>query len=219
MARLGVMHYQLDVPGNAGKVSSEPFFAVRRTSFPVGMEDNVLIVGDTNNSHRVVSIASLGPKKGQEFAKLVKEGKLQMLELYEPADRPLASFGNTGDKWVRYVLAKNVSSKELPWEIVPRRGGGHWQLDYPHYIRQAIVTPERINATRTAPARFYHRYEGDRTAMPILVREMGQDIANKWNATVKLMDEGNMAGAKQLFQNSGMPWSGLSSLDGLDRPR
>jgi len=194
----------------SGRVQGPTFDARKLKDFPSG-DENILIVGKHLQDAKLVDLSKLGDK-AEQYRQAVKQGKLNALEVYDPETRPFSNWGNVaGNNRVRYVLVDNLESKPLSYNQVPRRGGGHFEYDYDHYIKQAIIRVENINTG--APA-FRHWYEGDTTVMPIQLKAMGEDVVNKLNTVRELLQKGKVDEAKAFATgkgNIGIEWKELHS--------
>lgn len=197
--RLGVetqSFYTLNEGG--GRIRGPEFDARKLKEMPRG-DENILIVGKHMQDAELVNLSKLGGKL-DEYTEAVKQGRLNALEIYDTERRPFANWGNvTGDNHVRYVLVNNIETKPLSYNQIPRRGGGHFEYDYEHYIKQAKVRVE--NASTGSPS-FKHRYEGDTTVMPIQLRAMGEDVVKKMNAVRELIHAKDIDGAKALADST-----------------
>jgi hypothetical protein len=184
-ARVGAETHSIGVLGEDGKiVRSADFEGVLRKDMPGG-NDTIMITGAKEGKETFVR------GNDPQYIKIrkslendVKEGRKKVIEVYDPEQRPLDGFASVGDKRVRYIITDNVESKALSWEQVPRRGGGHFDYDYDQWIKQAKIRPENIDG------KFHHWYEGDTTVMPVSLRAMGADIAEKLNTVRELIRDG-----------------------------
>ena len=169
--------FTYDKAGN--KVYSPEFSGIERKTLPRN-DDNVLIMGDSVGEETVKQLNKMNTRNLEEYSDQIKRGELRLIELYYPERYPLeGEFANVGDKRVRYVITKNLETRELDWNQIPRRGGGHVEYDYPFYLKQADIRHDGV-----ADAWWYN---GDRTFAPISNRAMGQDIAKKMNHVIDLL--------------------------------
>lgn len=204
--RLGTESHSIPYRDTEGKLGISPQFdGVLRGNVPGG-ESTIAIVDETGNTviHRTNDPAFTNlrrdtknkagdvTKKGLDSQ--VEEGRLKVVEVYSPEQRPLAGFGRIGDEHVRYVLAPRLDSKSISFEQVPRRGGGHFDYDYDLWIKQAIVRPENVNNN------FRHIYEGDKTAFAVSIRALGEDAAGVLNNIGQHLKNGRKDEAKALSE-------------------
>jgi len=172
-------------------------------------DENILIVGKHTQDAKIADLGGLGAK-WDEYDKAIKEGKLSLIRIFDPETRPFSQWGDkVGNNRVRYVLTENLETKPLSYNQVPRRGGGHFEYDYDHYIKQAKV---RVENTSTGAPTFRHWYEGDTTVMPIQLRSMGVDVAKKLDNVRELLKADKIDEAKEYtIKNLPIEWKELSS--------
>jgi hypothetical protein len=193
--RLGVMTHQFTVLDGRNRIKSEPFDGVVRKEFPGG-EDTILVVGKHTGEERLYFNGSIPADELKVLREGVEKGKYHVVELYDPELRPFSSFGTiVENSRVRYVITESLETRPLSWEQVPRRGGGHFDYDYDFYIKQAIMVPERIGTA------FKDWYEGDRTLMPIALRNMGRDVAEKMNKYMEFIRKDDWEGGWNYIKN------------------
>lgn len=199
-ARLGVeTHQVITYDKNGVRVFSQQFDGVLKNQMPSG-DAAVLIVSNRAGRERVEFLDHLAPKGGkfsrEYLAEAVESGKMKLIQIFDPDQRPLRMFGKTGDKRVQYVLSENVDSAPMSFNQVNRKGGFHVEYDYDHYIKMPNVRVDNIKG------KLRHWYEGDTTVMPISIREMGHDIVKKMNDVKNLIKDGNIASAKTLARDT-----------------
>jgi hypothetical protein len=196
-ARLGVeshQFYTFDKDGN--KVNSGFIDGALQNVFPGGKDDKILLMGDELGKERVITVSRLDAKTHAKYVEDVTHGRLKVVELYQPEHRPLSEFGTkVGDQRIRYVVSNKIETKQLNWDIIPRRGGSHHEYDYDHYIKQADIRKDGD----------IHWYEGDNNLMAAKNRAMGSKFSSQINDVVKLMREGQMDAAEALAKNT-LPW-------------
>lgn len=156
-----------------GLNKSAAFDAVPMKELPKGNFGYYYMPGDTSEGkvHNNWGEFSAYHNKDKEVDEAVQSGKLKVYRIWAPEHRPLQGYSGVADQRIRYVVTRYADSAPLGWDQVPRRGGGHFDLDYNHYIKQAKM--------RSSGGDMW--YEGDNTVMPIQIRKMGQDIANHLN--------------------------------------
>jgi len=225
-SRLGAQNWTVAVKDADGKVhTAAPFDGVERHTFPGG-DDSIMVVGDLLGGEQVYKNSSKVNKKTKEtWEGLIKRGEAKVIEIYNSNERPFQEFGDKAKGYnIRWVITKNVEQKPLSWDQLPRRGGGHFEYEYDHYIKQAKIRPEFWGKND-----FRHWYEGDTTVMPIALRQMGHDLVAKLNPVIELMDKKgavNLKAAEQLFKDSNLPiewkefrsWFIPSKVNGKDIP-
>ena len=195
MSRVGTENHVFTVLGQNGKViSSKTFQGVIRREFPGG-EGNTLIVNEKLGTEKILVDGKMNTTAKRQLIQDIKEGKRTVIELYDPELRPFTNFSSqVGDERIRWVVVptNKLQTDKLNMVNLPYRGGGHFEYDYEHYIKQAKVRPERIGSA------FRNWYEGDTTIMPVAVRAMGHDLAAKMNAVRELIAAKRLGEAKEL---------------------
>lgn len=194
--RVGSENHQvlgLDKDGNM--IGAKPFDGVIRKDLPGG-KDTILVVDGYASEAKPWHLGSIPPKTLEKLKKDIKEGRLKVIEIFDPEARPFSGFGNVTDERIRYVVTNNVQTKPLSWDQVPRRGGGHFEYEYDNYIKQARIRVERLGKS------VRHWYEGDTVVMPVSLRSMGADVATKLNEARELLRKGDVDGAKTSLQTN-----------------
>lgn len=203
--RVGAETHAITTLDDTGKtVKSAEFSGVTRNKISAA-DDNILIMGDRIGEERVRSLQSMSVAERKEFQKQMDDGEYKLIELYAPENKPLTGFGSvSADNRVRYVLAKSTETRELEWNQIPRRGGGHMELDYDYYIKQAKVSHDDVGK------RYW--YEGDTTVMPIQIHSMGVKVAKHLNTVRKFLQEKNEQAARDYSnENLHIDWDTVHS--------
>lgn len=204
-SRLGAETHTIVTKDDLGrKVRSIPFDGMKHSTLPSG-DYNIALFGDKIDQAKVVGLQSkemLGMRKDLE--KRILEGKSQVLELYDPEARPFDNFIEGGHNKIRYVVTNRVETEPLTWNQVNRLGGGHFDFEYDHYIKQADVRTENVSG------QLRHHYEGDKTVLGAANRAVGEQVAGLKNQHRLLLDAGKEAEAKAFFDEH------LAFLDGGD---
>jgi len=200
--RLGTEQHSIVTVDAAGKKVQSVFIdAIRQKEFPGG-EDNVMAMGSQLGKERVFNPSSkpLNKKERDALKKEVEEGKQTVFRLYDPERRPLAGFGSIGDdnSLIRFVIAPNVETKPISFNPTPRRGGGHFDYDYPLYIKQANVSFDLTSLK--------YWYFGDRTVMPIANGSLGRNIIKHLEEVRKHIKAGDEVAAEKASRNLPIDW-------------
>jgi hypothetical protein len=196
-ARLGVEQFQLTARAGRDAAQSGFFDGRILKKFPGG-DDVMLIMSRRLGDEKIVNLGggAISPQKLELYRDLVKQGRLKVIEVYAPEQHPLRKFSDiAGNEHVRYVLTDAAETKPIEFNHVQRRGGGHFEYDYDHYIKQAKYYHQYENL-QGVRSRFKSVYTGDTTFMPVLNRIMGRDIIGKVSEVQRLIKEGNLTAAE-----------------------
>lgn len=205
-ARLGTETWRVFTGDEEGKPTySNHFDGIAQKEMPGGNFGIALIDGPLGKEQKFGSAQEMAGKLGtdrwNEIKEGVQQGKYKVIELWAPEWRPLKDYGSIGNQRIRYVVTRNAENNPLSWNQVPRRGGGHFDYDYDHYIKQAIVKYSGDEPW----------YEGDTTIMPIAIRSMGHTIAKHLNVVREhLLNERDDLAEQYAKDNLPMPWSDLN---------
>lgn len=219
-SRVGVEQHKFKLRDKDGNVTESEFIeGIQQRNFPGG-SDSIYIMGKTADEDLVIEGGAESLLKGgqtsiekhNQLQKAVDAGELRVIRIYAPESNPLAEFSsklvdNSGNpKRIRYVIAPAVETKSLSFEQLPRRGGGHIEYDYKYYIKQAKMRAETTGVEGGVKT-FQRWYEGDSTIMPIELRAMGKDIAEKLDNVRELLRVGKKDEAKEFARaNLPMEW-------------
>lgn len=196
-ARLGGENLRFSALDADGKQVFSPAIDGTLMNKFVSTTDNVLIMGKEWGQEQIVNPRGkhkISKKRMDEMADNVQEGRAQFFKILDPDQNPLAGYGKVEEGHrIRYVYVENpLERNPLSFDQVPRRGGGHIQYDYTHFLKQADVIYDPVSSRYT--------YRGDKTVMGVPVRAMGQDLVNKMNAVRELMQSGDWAAAESLYK-------------------
>jgi hypothetical protein len=201
--RVGTEQHTLSYTDAASNVKKATFDGVVRDHIPGG-EETMFIQGVPGFKKEITRTNGLSNTEKQKLKDALLDGKVRVIEIYDPETRPLAGFSKVTDQRIRYVITSvdKVDTKAIPWEQIPRRGGGHFDYAYDNWIKQARIRPEKVSG------KFHHWYEGDTTVMPVAIRKMGNDVANIMNEARILYKGKNEAAARALVESKlDMEWS------------
>jgi len=200
-ARIGTEQHQLFFKDEKGqRVSSGFFDAIQQNEFPGGKDDQILIMGARKGEEVIHNLGgiSISPQNLAKYKEDVAQGRAKIFRIYDPDSHPLREFSDiAGNERIRYVMTTDSETKPLEFNHVNRRGGGHFEYDHDHYLKQARVIPQRGGAAgNDKRTTFQSVYVGDTTVMALDNRVMGKDIAKKLDAIRLLIKKGDMDGAE-----------------------
>lgn len=188
--RIGVMRHSFYTVKDGQKVNS-PEFDGKILKEVKGGEDATLI-HDADGSERWFH--QLSTKQQKEFRLAVKEGRYHGAEVYDPEKREIVrdaggknpQIGHNGGPAmdamrIRYIFSNALESKPITYDQVGYRGGGHWEYDYDHYVKQPIIRSQWVGG------KFQTIYEGDSTFAPVSSKAMGEDFAGHMNEVARLL--------------------------------
>ncbi len=216
MLRLGAeAHEFFTLTAEGARIGSGRFAGVLQAGIPGG-EGAILVVGEKLGAE---SVHSLSPAFRKKWGELVEKGEYRVIEVHDPESRPFSGFGDKiGNERIQYVMAKNTETRALDINHVPRRGGGHVEYDYSHYLKQAKI--------RWSEALGKHFYEGDVTLMGIPIPKIGKEVlthVNKVRELLKAKDE--VAAELYAKENLSIKWEELrgwfhaqKDADGIVKP-
>ena len=216
-ARIGTEQHQVSVleKGNSKNIVDSGYFdGIQQKDMPHG-RDNVLIMGARKGEEKLYNLQSraLNPQIWEKLDQDVATGSRKVIRIYNPDEYPLKDFSDVaGSERIRYVISDRVASKPLDFNHVVRRGGGHFEYDYEHYIKQAQIVPERAGSVANDKRTKYNDlYTGDQTIMPIDNRAKGRDIAKRLDAVRLLIKDEKWDEAKALAERTlPIDWDKLS---------
>jgi hypothetical protein len=200
-ARLGVEQFSLSTKDAKGQPVSSGFFDGRKLKKFPGGDDVLMIMGQRQGQEKLINLGGIGlqGQRLEEIRKAVEEGRMSVIELYAPEFKPLREFSDVaGNEHIRYILTDKAQSKPIEFNHVNRRGGGHFEYDYDHFLKQADMYHQYEN-TAGVKGRYKSVYQGDKTFMPLLNRAMGTDIANKLHTVQDLIKAGKIDEAKDFI--------------------
>ena len=210
MSRLGTEHWQFSMLNQGGEEIKSGFFpAIKQNVFPIG-SDPIIVLGNSLGEEKIRSVGGRGfsQKDLKQFRDDVAAGTRSVFRIYDPETRPLKQFLNGDTSRIRYIITSNVrgaENKPLPFSNLNRRGGGHFDYDFDHYIKQARVGWD------DAYKKFV--YEGDSTIMPMLNRVMGRDVAQALDEVRIAIRNRDLGAAKVVAESRipAIPWKEIQS--------
>lgn len=187
-SRLGVQSWSFKTVVDGNEVFS-PAFDARQVKVVNRSPDEITLIHDVTGAERYFH--SMNPKTQNEFVKLVEEGRFTGAELYDPEKRPISRADSDGNPLrIRYVFSSAMNSKPITYDQIGYRGGGHWEYDYDHAVKQPIIKAQRLGT------RVQHIYEGDATFGFVANHAMGEDFARHMNEIAKYIRNKEIPAAK-----------------------
>ncbi len=178
----------------ADGVPSSAFEGRSMNHFPGGSGANVLVVGDNFASSELQAIERIPVSQKEAWTKLIKEGKMKLIQLWDPESTPFNGLVEDGNKLTHYVLAKNIETTPLSWQQLPFRGGGHHVYEAPLYLKVPVMRYEQVKGAKRSV------YLGDRTVLGINFSKDGRDLADKFNQVGVLIANNKMEAAKAFYE-------------------
>lgn len=193
-ARVGAAQHRFvqGIPAEGKVTYSNWFDGTKLYDLPVD-SGNMLITSSEHGNHKLVALESYRGKARTSLANQIKEGKLQLIEVYREGDRPLVAYT---DKTVKYVLTPTAETKALGWNHVPRNKVQLLDTEYNWYIAQAKVTREEVGKV------VRHLYEGDTKIMAAAIRSVGTGFAEKLDKVRQLIKSGRETEARILHNDT-----------------
>lgn len=156
--------------------------------------EHIFVIGDMLGKERSYKAQNLISKTWKNIQEeLNTGGKWTLIKLTNPEERPFYHWG-AGDNRPRYVLAKNVDSKPLEWNISPK---SPIDYDYDHYVAQPIIRRDTVTGL--------NHYEGDRHVAAFNIRAMSQDVAAGLNTIRQYLKAEDITGANAFHARSKLP--------------
>lgn len=212
-ARLGSeQHTIVSRNADGSEVRSPTFDGIRHNTFPGG-SDYILVMGNTKGEEQLYQLGHINTKSLEAMRGRVERGEAKVVEIYNRDHMPLSGFSDVANgKLVSYVFTDKLDTKPLAFNHINRRGGGHFEWDYDHYIKQADVRSQHTggNIADKRPG-VEHLYVGDTTVMPIKSRKLGSDIVKIWNQAHELIKENRWDEVRPLAAKLGIEYREFAS--------
>ncbi|MDE1830349.1 MAG: hypothetical protein KGI25_08500 [Thaumarchaeota archaeon] len=200
-ARNGVESFRIHNLINQTDKSATPNYSDRfdgrfLNSLP---KDDGGIVINLNNRIWTRTSSQFTDKYRVDFERRLQEGKLKLIELWNP---DLKSLNNWSDKIPKnarpqYVLTDKWDFQPLDFtKQVQRRGGGHLMPEYGYYLKFPDIYFDPISQK--------HVYAGDITALALRNADEGREIAMHLNKVHEHMIAGDEAGARSYMDKWGV---------------
>lgn len=199
-ARVGVESHTLSVIKDGQKNAVSTFDGRRLKGFEHVTTTDPILVQDIDGHQAMFN--SLSPQRQKEIRQQVQEGRYRGVELYDAEQMPLNIKDTKGNQLlVRYVFSNALDSKPITYDQVGYRGGGHWNYDYGHAVKQPIIHRQWVGG------REQNVYLGDRTFTFASNRAEGEGFAKHFDRVRALLDARRPAEAKAYAnQFLDLPW-------------
>jgi hypothetical protein len=207
-ARQGVESHRLSLMSKDGqRIFSDYFDGVIRKALPKTDDQIMISVGKNQGSERIQWADKLNTRFRTALDKGIREGKYKVVELWDPdTTDAIAKFSDRVAKEqprIRYIITDKLDTKQMSYEQIPRRGGGHFDFEADHYIKQPIVT-----AYKRAQQTFKNVYRGDTTLMALGNRAIAQKMIPFLNEAKNLIKANKLEEARAVVtKNLMMDWN------------
>lgn len=120
----------------------------------------------------------------------------RVVQLANPLEKPFEEFTNG---IVHFVVTKQVESRNLPFQQIPYRPGGHVVYDYPWFIKQARLSKHEETDNWL--------YEGDLTVHPVTTEAEGRILVKNYGIAQQLYKAGDKAVEFAEHVSKNLPWT------------
>lgn len=209
---MGAEKFKIFMNGpNKERLGSEFFDGIEHKGLPSG-GGQILIIGPHKGAESVLTI---GSPEWTALRKKLKEnidsGKGKVIQLWSRDSMPLGNFSDVANgKPIQWVYTENgFHRKPLEWDAVKYVEGGHWEYDYNHYIKQAVMRQEGPIQDEHNPAdrtKIRWSYVADQTLMPIKNRAQGRQITGFLNEARIALKNGDEVRAQIALAKTGIPY-------------
>jgi hypothetical protein len=133
----------------------------------------------------------------KELLRGVESGKLKGIKLWNPEMFPMNDYAGLKPRaYVTHVITDQAETRPLGMFRLPEKPGGHLEYNYSHYLKFADIAKDENNSF----------YLGDRTAMALESRAVGNKVAQHLNAIREALKEGGREGiAKAKLEAKNLP--------------
>lgn len=194
-SRLGTMEHTFINWKDGVEVKSQPVEGRFISKVPQG--DKVVIIHD-KDGFSFYNTKDSSTKK--HFDEQVKQGVYKGIQIYDPDKYQISIQDKEGNPVrIAYVFSKSMDSNPISYAQIKPRGGGHWDYDYNHYIKQPSLSTEIVGGKRRMI------YSGDATYAPINVKD--DYFLSKLNEVKNHLKNRDIALAKAAHLSySDQPW-------------
>jgi hypothetical protein len=197
----GAQSHQVSWFKDGQLVDGPKFDGIVKKQMPTG-DAQTLVLGANGETYVIPTGTLAGGKlskwsrKARQIDKEIEAGTKQIVQLYNNEERPFNSLLGRDEK-IQYVVVDSgrMQTTDILYNQLPRRGGGHWDLEHEFYIKQPKIIREKVGEA------WRHWYEGDTTIMPISIRKLGQEVVEHLNAIREHLKADDIASARQYLED------------------
>lgn len=186
-----------------GQVVDGPRFdGITKRAMPTS-DAQVLVLGKNAGEEYIIPTGQLAggklskwSRKSRQIDKELEAGTKQIVQLYNSEERPFNALLGRDEK-IQYVVVDSgrMQTGDILYNQLPRRGGGHWDLEHEFYIKQPKIIREKVGEA------WRHWYEGDITIMPISIRKLGHEVVEHLNAIREHLKADDIASARKYLED------------------
>lgn len=208
MTRLGYQQHKIRFTDSKGVVHESDWVNGKTIEALPDGNTQVLDLSRGEPKQYVMGISAPSTKKIIDDN--IKNQSAKVLKLWMPESTPLKGLGEVGSEIGKtpfmYVVVKDHDTRNLPFQLIPRRGGGHFGYGYPQWLKQAKITSVSTGTKdKYGNDVWAHFYGGDTPVMPITVNAKGKALEKDLNYVREAMHAGDENLAKQRFNDAGLP--------------
>lgn len=197
-ARLGVMEHVLLTTKDGQTIRSAPFEGRSISKFPEG---NIpVLIQERDGTVKYYNAQNVESKK--RYRERAKTGEIKGVQLYNPDTYDVKVFDRDNNPVrVVYIFSDTIESSPISTKQVGFRGGGHWDYNYDHWVKQPIIRRFDVGG------KTHWVHEGDATFAPVRSRVDGETFVAKLNEIKNLLSKKKIVEAKAVHQGySDQPW-------------
>lgn len=207
-ARLGAEQHELSylpAGSNSGEKIKVQFDGVFRKVLP--QTEDLMMLHQADGTYALKYANTLNDTAKKKLQEGIETGRVRVSEVYDPEARELKVPDSKGfPARVRYVVSNDMGTRPLSKVQIGRRGGGHFEWDFDHYLKYPIIKRQWVGN------KIQYIYEGDATLCPVKSMAEGKEIGEGFNAIKNAIKAGDIKLAKALNKKfSDAPWKEVSS--------
>jgi hypothetical protein len=206
MARQGAEQHALMLPnGNL----SEHFNGIQLDKLPWGKtEDFTIAVYKTGEKEARVNFAHAADRQQGQITKkeldnLINEKGYRVVQVFDPAERPLQKMG-LHDAYVNYMVLDHVDTKPLAWQQLKYDPGPHSIYPYEWYVKQPKMAEGHLG-------RLY--YYGDNTLANFSSKAEADMWMQRYETARQMVKTGDKGAEDYITKN--LPYSSMKEFNTL----